>query len=245
MSVLHILASLTATTALVVTILEYRGQGRMPLLPFLKETIRRPRRPWLDALAGILAGLLCVAGSLLLLAPLGRLQVVRTGSLSASWTFLAIFSAALKLAWVFFEEVTFRGALLPWLGRRLGSVAGLLLSSVLFALAHSGRDPLALLVLFLDGLGFGAAFLLTGSLWLPLVWHASKNLAVWMLLGKGTLQFAAGLFRLQETTIAGKSQSPGATNLQDVAITAVVVLLVAGYLLSKARAGRTPAAPVG
>jgi len=49
---------------------------------------------------------------------------------------------------------------------------------------HFGaKNPSATLnaVWFMDGLCFGVAYLLTGSLWLPTVWHAAHNLGIWSL----------------------------------------------------------------
>ena len=69
----------------------------------------------------------------------------------------------------------------------------------------------------LDGLAFGAAAVLTDSLWTPVVWHAAKNLAVWQLTSVSTVQFAPGLF-------AFGTGSP-ATTIEDVVWAAFVVVL--------------------
>ena len=88
----------------------------------------------------------------------------------------------------FGEEVLFRGYLFERLGRLLGHgmparLATLLLTSVLFALAHLPQQgvPGAEQAL-LTGLAFGTLYLATGSLALPMVAHAAFDLfAYWMI----------------------------------------------------------------
>ncbi len=70
----------------------------------------------------------------------------------------------------FGEEMLFRGALAPWLG--------LLGSTAIFALLHQTHGPSRvtwMLFAGIVGLGFGAVFLMTGSLVGPFVAHAIIN----------------------------------------------------------------------
>lgn len=78
------------------------------------------------------------------------------------------------------EEVVFRGVPLVLLARPLGRRNAVLLTSVLFAMAHllnPGVQPLALVNIGLAGLFLGAAFYLPGGIWtafgLHLAWNAT------------------------------------------------------------------------
>jgi membrane protease YdiL (CAAX protease family) len=86
--------------------------------------------------------------------------------------FLAIAGAA-----PLFEEVLFRGFLLPGLARSpLGGAGAVLLSALLFALPHLQYDLFDVSAVFVLGVVFGAVRLHTGSLWLPIALHAATNL---------------------------------------------------------------------
>jgi membrane protease YdiL (CAAX protease family) len=84
------------------------------------------------------------------------------------------------------EEVLFRGWLLPVIGSRYSPWIGVLVSSLLFSLAHAlsaGITVLAFLNLFLFGV-FAAVYALTeGGLWGIGMWHAVWNWAMGNLLG--------------------------------------------------------------
>ena len=70
------------------------------------------------------------------------------------------------------EELVVRGVLLPSLVRPLGPVLAVVASSILFALMH---DPYRYLFTLAVGLVLGALRLRTGSLWPPIVAHATLN----------------------------------------------------------------------
>ena len=72
-----------------------------------------------------------------------------------------------------FEEIIFRGLLLPVLARRYGVWAGLLVTSFLFAIIH-GHLP-SFVTLFGLSMALGAAHLYTGSLTVPVAMHAIFN----------------------------------------------------------------------
>lgn len=76
------------------------------------------------------------------------------------------------------EEVYFRGWLQPVLCARWGPMAGLVVTSLLFALLHvagGARSGLALANLFLGGLFFGLLAIRTGGLWAPFLAHLGWN----------------------------------------------------------------------
>jgi membrane protease YdiL (CAAX protease family) len=70
------------------------------------------------------------------------------------------------------EELVVRGVLLPSLVRPLGATLAVVGSSILFALMH---DPYRYLFTLAVGLVLGALRLRTGSLWPPIVAHATLN----------------------------------------------------------------------
>jgi Predicted metal-dependent membrane protease len=75
------------------------------------------------------------------------------------------------------EEMLFRGFAMNALTRRFGGIAGLVLSSVMFAAPHT-YSPIGLSVVFLMGLGLGWTYRNSGSLWVPIIIHATNNSAL-------------------------------------------------------------------
>jgi membrane protease YdiL (CAAX protease family) len=84
------------------------------------------------------------------------------------------------------EELLFRGWLLPVLGARYRPWIGVLVSSLLFSLAHAGSHgitPLGFLNLFLFGTFAAVYALAEGGLWGIGAWHAVWNWSMGDLLG--------------------------------------------------------------
>lgn len=79
-----------------------------------------------------------------------------------------------------FEELMFRGTLLPWLQTRLGPSWAIPLSALAFAAIH--LQPLALPTLFTLGAVLGLAARRTGSLLAPIAVHAAWNGSVFLLM---------------------------------------------------------------
>lgn len=78
----------------------------------------------------------------------------------------------------FFEEILFRGIIYRIIEKSLGSWLALLLSAILFALAHLPNDGISVLgvaVTAVAGLMFGAAYLVTRRLWLAVGIHFAWN----------------------------------------------------------------------
>jgi membrane protease YdiL (CAAX protease family) len=71
------------------------------------------------------------------------------------------------------EEAFFRGLLFGWLRGRLGLVAGVLLSSLLFSAVHV--FDVVLLPVFLLGVLFAAIYALSKSLWPAVIAHGTHN----------------------------------------------------------------------
>ncbi len=79
----------------------------------------------------------------------------------------------------FMEELLFRGILFRWIEEFAGSWAALIVSSVLFGLAHSmnpGSSWLATGFIALEaGVLLGGAYMLTRGLWMPMGLHGAWN----------------------------------------------------------------------
>jgi len=91
----------------------------------------------------------------------------------------ALFLAVAGLA-PCFEELMFRGFLLPWMGERWGAALALAGSSLLFGFIH--LQPLALPILAALGFVLGLAARRGGSLWTSITVHACWNGSVFLLL---------------------------------------------------------------
>jgi hypothetical protein len=103
--------------------------------------------------------------------------------LRGAWTVALVFGTVAVLAPVF-EELMFRGFLLPWLGARLRGPRALLaaaaLSGLAFAVMH--MQPLGLPTLATLGIVLGLAYLRTGNLVSSILVHGLWNGGVFLLL---------------------------------------------------------------
>jgi len=79
------------------------------------------------------------------------------------------------------EEFVFRSALQTVMEERLGSLAGLLVTSVIFGFMHSGYHlPLEVLFVFFAGVVFGLLFWLTRSLPVIALAHGVTNISLFL-----------------------------------------------------------------
>ena len=234
MATLRILALLAGLIALIVETAQRRYDGQFPLKTLVRE--RAPLVTGTLIAAGLAAGIASVLAPLLVNVAQGWARIIPASipEGTMAWVALAVISLVGKLILVFFEELVYRGSLLPLIRKRLGAVSAVILSAAAFALAHGGRDALDHAVLFVDGLGFGIAFVMTGSLWVPIVWHWAKNMTVWAL-GGGLLQSVDGPFRIELTGPTDIVGTAGGANLLDLAVTAAVVLAMVLYLRRRNR----------
>ena len=94
------------------------------------------------------------------------------------WLRLAVNLGVTVLA----EELLFRAWLQAALVARLGSVAGLVVTALLFGAAHLPFSPSFALVALIAGLGYGLAFHCSGRLWPAVLLHGAVNLLHLLLL---------------------------------------------------------------
>ena len=188
--------------ALIRETLALRVPGTLPIVRLVQRELGPKPRAGDLVLCGV-AGLLSVA------VPVAWSIALGTGALlpASSWRTVSLLAlcgtVAVKVLWVFFEELIFRAALITSLRGRIGVPAAVAISAMAFAAAH-GRDAMSAAVLLADGVGFGVAYVVTGSIRAPILWHLGKNVAVWALTGQSTMQFATLPWRID-----GASPSAG------------------------------------
>lgn len=103
---------------------------------------------------------------------------VVAGSGATGLTALVLLGLGLTVVQSAMEEVLFRGWLLPVLSQRLGQIAGICGSAILFAGFHlvgGARQPLTLLFITLAGVLFGLLALRSGGILAPVAAHAAWN----------------------------------------------------------------------
>ena len=87
-------------------------------------------------------------------------------------SFLLLFLTTTFLA-PLFEEIVFRGVLLPILSREFGMILGITISSFIFALAHLSISEM--IPLFILGVGLGTTRLISGRLSSTVIMHSLWN----------------------------------------------------------------------
>ncbi|MGL4828643.1 MAG: lysostaphin resistance A-like protein [Vibrio sp.] len=75
------------------------------------------------------------------------------------------------------EEALFRGLIQQKTQQKFGTIAGLLIASALFGMAHVAGGPLLMIFAALAGLGYGLVFYFTGRLWASVGVHFLFNFA--------------------------------------------------------------------
>lgn len=132
------------------------------------------------------------------------------------------------------EEIGFRGLVYRLCCVVLGTWGAIVVSGLAFGLVHGmdpGATPTALASVALAGLLLGAAFALTGRLWLPIGIHAGWNFAEGSLFGAAVSGQDLGA-SLIKATVAGPELLTGGRFGPEASIVTVIVLLVAtGFLV--------------
>ena len=88
------------------------------------------------------------------------------------FSFIILFVTTTLLA-PFFEEVIFRGVLLPTISRDFGKIWGIIISAFIFALAHLSIGEMP--PLFVLGIGLGITRIASGSLLSSVIMHSLWN----------------------------------------------------------------------
>jgi uncharacterized protein len=173
---------LTAATALG-TLLSVWIMRRWFGGPRLRDLGLRRQPGWLtDSLVGLGLGP-AMFGTILLVLLAAGWASVSGGTIGAGQMLTAFLTYVLV---AFSEEVFARGWVLQVLERGRGKVWAVVGSSLIFSVLHAfnpGFGLMALLGLFLAGLLFAQAYLMTRQLWLPILLHLSWNFSEGPLFG--------------------------------------------------------------
>jgi membrane protease YdiL (CAAX protease family) len=145
------------------------------------DELARPRAVT-RLLGGAAGGLGLAAVTIGTIALLGGYQVIGWGTIAGALTIVGMMCAVAVA-----EEVLFRGMILRLLQQRLGTWIALAGSAVLFGLIHllnPGATLWGAVAIAVEaGLMLGAAFVATGSLWLPIGLHLGWNVALAAIFG--------------------------------------------------------------
>jgi len=132
-------------------------------------------RGGLPALAVLLAGL---AGGAALAVPMAIQPAATPQAPVFELGALSVLGAAYWVLCALCEEIVWRGLTLRVLESRIGSGLALLVTAFGFAAWHERWSVFSIIDLALAGGMFGAAFLLTRRLWLPVGLHAGWNITI-------------------------------------------------------------------
>lgn len=172
-----------------------------------------------------------LAGVLLVVIPVAWLLATDAASITVDprvadgASAAVLLTIAVKLLLVLFEELVFRAGVVRTFSRYTGVMGAVVLGAAAFGAAH-GRDVVSSAVLFADGIGFGVAYVATGSLRAPIAWHAAKNLTVWVLAGRSTIEFAASPLRL-----AFPDAAPTGSTVAELVSAVIIVAAMSVWLL--------------
>ncbi len=191
----------------------------------------RANRAWL-ALLGAAVGLCLFCASAGLVALLGYYHFAGASFSQLVGGAIASFAAAVG------EELLFRGFIFCFIERAAGTWIAVLVSAVLFGLAHAlnrgatARDVLAIAVE--AGVLLSAAYVYSRSLWLPIGIHFGWD-------------FAGGAIFKNATILPGPDVITGGKAGIEGSLVAIVLCLAAGgaLLVAAARSGRCYRSSVG
>lgn len=168
-------SAVTAAAALIAgAVLIRAADGRSPAALGIGVSRHMPRQIALGVLIGA-AGLNAAALALLLS---GSLSYGAQAGSAGEWIETVAVQALIFTIAALAEEALFRGYAFQVLARVGGSVLAIVVSSVLFALAHGANPSIgifALINIFLAGILLGIAYLRTLSLWFVTAVHMGWN----------------------------------------------------------------------
>jgi uncharacterized protein len=171
-SMVMTLAALAAGAILV------RGaDGRSPLAIGIAVSRRTPREAGVGVVIGA-AGLAVAVAAMLVS---GVLRYGAQDGTAISWIAIVATQAALFTLFALAEEAVFRGYAFQVLARVGGPALAIVVSSVLFALAHGANPSIGLFAMvniFLAGILLALAYLRTFSLWFATAVHMAWNWAM-------------------------------------------------------------------
>jgi membrane protease YdiL (CAAX protease family) len=198
------------------------GERRAPSEIFFQAS------SWIDLLVGAVIGIILLSLMLLLLVSLG-LYSAHLGH-GKGWLDSFVFDSYIS---GMLEELAFRAVLLRIFARMFNPVAGLLISSALFGIAHLTHATAfqAIEVAFNAGLTLGLPYMLTGRLWMSVGLHIAWDFWEESFLGvnttNGVLVSVPDLSK--PVYLTGGAYGPDGSLLASfIAALAIVAMLYAG-----------------
>jgi membrane protease YdiL (CAAX protease family) len=145
----------------------------------------------------------------------------------------------------FYEELMFRGYVLQRLNERAGRAASIIVSSLIFAVFHGANpqaDLFGILNTALIGAVLCALYFRTGSLWMPVGFHATWNFALGYLYSLPVSGVPLhGILRVVE--VDPDSRLTGGSYGPEAGLVSTIVIAVWGVWLIWKRTGRPTPLP--
>ena len=212
--------------------------------PSLLDLGLRPRPGWIaDTAIGLVLGPIMFLAILLVLLVAGWAQT-EAGMIGVQGLSTAFVTYVLV---AFSEEVFARGWVLQVLERGRGTWVAAIGSAAIFSLLHAfnpGFGLTALLGLFLAGLLFAQAYIVTRQLWLPIALHLTWNFSEGPLFGFPVSGMASeGLMTVHPTGPEVVTGGPFGPEAGLVVIVGIAIAAAALYALGQWRAARATTAP--
>lgn len=173
-------------------------------------------------------------------------EVLSSGKIAGVLPFepaLAVFSVGFLFVGIW-EEILFRGIVLKnaveglnnrWLSERSAVLLGLVFSSVLFGVVHAGQATSAVALAFwvLMGLMLGGAYVMSGSLALPIGIHFATDLAFNNIYGLSNVRPEAAevVATVIRPEFTGPESFVGVSGLVNTATAVLILILTFGYVL--------------
>ena len=204
---------------------------------YVRKVEHRPATELSSTGAGVEFGAGLLLGTLLFLTVIGLLAAIGSFHVTGTGNWPPVATSLVEMLFVaLIEELVFRGVLLRLTERSLGSRVALVLSAVIFAVAHLPNDGITALAVAntaLAGLLFGAAYLITRRLWLTVGMHFAWNFVSDGVFGIPTSGHPArGLLQGQ---LSGPDWlAGGAYGVEASAVTLVMIALFTVLLLLRA-----------
>ena len=178
-----------------------------------------------ESLAGLVAGAASISLVIAVLAALGYYKMLSIDGASALLLSLALFTTLSV-----FEELLFRGIVYRIAEQSLGTNLALIVSGLLFGLAHLPNEhanAISVISAASGGILAGLLFSMTRRLWLPIFFHAGWNWA------QGSLGVAVSGIEELPAFIQARLEGPvlitgGAFGPENSVITVLLVLILAG-----------------
>lgn len=183
---------------------------------------------------GILIGTVCISLTILSLMVFGCYTV-------EGFSFHGL-SLLLSLASYFIgaccEEIVFRGIILRFIGIKWNSVAAFVISSVLFGLIHIlnyGMTWMGIVGIIVVGFMFGATYLYSGSIWMPLGIHWIWNVLEDTIFGSAVSGHSADGSMIQAQFHGSDLMTGGSCGIEASVVTIVFAVIITIYFLLRSR----------